>query len=276
MNRLIAELQRLYFLPGQLGQAGPTAAALTPEMLAQSLTGEARVALDPVGPDDRARALALDFARSADWEEVARLCQAIQEDLDLPAPAVSVSGKDGYRLWFSLAEPVPLEQAQRFLEALRRRYLADIPPARLAFRPQAGEPGVLDLVPALDRETGKWSAFIDPAMGSMFAAEPGLEMAPNLDKQADLLAGFESIKAGDFQRALDALQSPAETADSPAPAADSPRAAAGGQETLKVGSGFKDPKSFLLAVMNDPSASAELRIEAAKALLPYFEAGAGK
>ncbi len=39
---------------------------------------------------------------------------------------------------------------------------------------------------------------------------------------------------------------------------------------LAVGGGFVDPKSFLLAVMNDPGATAEHRIEAAKALLPYF------
>ena len=39
---------------------------------------------------------------------------------------------------------------------------------------------------------------------------------------------------------------------------------------LAVGSGFVDPKSFLLAVMNDTSASARHRIAAAKALLPCF------
>ena len=39
---------------------------------------------------------------------------------------------------------------------------------------------------------------------------------------------------------------------------------------LDVGGGYVDPKSFLLAVMNDPGAAAEHRIEAAKALLPYF------
>jgi hypothetical protein len=33
----------------------------------------------------------------------------------------------------------------------------------------------------------------------------------------------------------------------------------------------RDPKRFLLAVMNDPATDMPLRIEAAKALLPYFE-----
>ena len=37
-----------------------------------------------------------------------------------------------------------------------------------------------------------------------------------------------------------------------------------------------DPKSFLLAVMNDPGAAPELRVKAAAALLPYFEASTVK
>jgi hypothetical protein len=40
--------------------------------------------------------------------------------------------------------------------------------------------------------------------------------------------------------------------------------------TLNVGSNFSDPKSFLLAVMNDSSLSVDHRIEAAKVLMPYF------
>ena len=42
------------------------------------------------------------------------------------------------------------------------------------------------------------------------------------------------------------------------------------RSALNVGSGYRDPQSFLLAVMNDESASARQRIAAAKALLPYF------
>lgn len=248
MNRLIAELQRLYFLPGQPAPAddgGP--------------------ALDLAGPDGRVRVLAVDIARGADWEQAAALYGGVQTDLDLPPPAVSVSGTSGYRLWFSLAEPVAAADALDFLEALRRRYLADLPPARLQCHPAPASPGRLDLPSALDPASGKWSAFIDPALGSMFMDEPGLEMAPNPDKQADLLAGLESIKAGDFRRVLNLLQSPPEP----------PGENAGPEPfALGVGGGFRDPKSFLLAVMNDPNASPAHRIEAAKALLPYFERAA--
>jgi hypothetical protein len=33
---------------------------------------------------------------------------------------------------------------------------------------------------------------------------------------------------------------------------------------------FKDPKDFLLAVMNSQAAPTDIRIEAAQALMPYF------
>lgn len=294
MNRLIAELQRLYFLRDQPwrtrksgdggGPAHSAEGVATPEIVAQSLAGEASAVLDLVGANGRARAMAVDFARAADWEQAARLYRGVQEDLDLPAPAVSVSGSDGYRLWFSLAEPVPVAQASGFLHALHRQYLADIPLAHLQFHPDAGGPAstaerLLDLAPALHKATGKWSAFVDPALGSMFIEEPWLDMAPNLDKQADMLAGCASMQTGDLLRALDILQPHAEPAGSPAERAARVPSEGAGQPgvqagrpraKLDVGSHFSDPQSFLLAVMNDPSASAGQRIKAAKALLPYF------
>lgn len=249
MDRLTSELRRLYFLPGQPrpGEGLPAA-------------------IDLVGTDNRARTLVIDFLKAGDWEAAAAFCQGVQEDLELPAPAVSVSGKAGFRVWFSLAEAVPADEARSFLEALGQRYLADLPPGHALLHPATSATAQrLDLVPSLDSATGKWSAFIDPAMGSMFAQESGLEMAPNPDRQADLLARFESIEAAAFRRALDLLLVPAEPAGSP-----TNRPASRATAPLGVGGGFADPKDFLLAVMNDPAASASDRIEAAKALLPYF------
>lgn len=291
MDRLIAELQRLYFLPGQTGvsrrpEDGPgdtRDCAVTPERVAEALAGRADVAIDPVGPDDGVRASVLRFARSGDWEAAARLYRGVLADLELPAPAVSVSGKSGYQLWFSFAEPVPRARAAAFLEALRLKYLADLPSACLGLFPGAGDPaageGGIDLVPGLECATGKWSAFIDPAMGAMFVDEPGLEMEPNPEKQADLLAGVAAIRADDFEEAMARLRSPGRPA-SPLPesaaASDAGSAGAtgpdhGGQVSrLRIGGGFNNPQSFLLAVMNDSFASAEQRIEAAKALLPYY------
>lgn len=254
MDRLIAELQRLYFPKDQLAS----------KAVAQTLAGGEPVALDPVGPDGRTRVMVLGFGRAADWAAAVDLFRVVQEELELPAPAISVSGQNGYEVWFSLAEAVPAEDARRFLEAIRLRYLSELPASRLQQRPGDGP---VDLVPALHRASGKWSAFIDPSMGSMFADEPGLEMAPSLDRQADLLSGFENIKAVDFKRVMGLLASPA------APAGGDAEGAGGQPSTLTVSGNFADPRSFLLAVMNDPSASPEWRIEAAKALLPYFEKG---
>jgi len=297
MSKLFTELQRLYFLDDQQwhsqhaeARANPTysaAGTLTPEIVAASLAGEISVALQLVSPDGMARAMVVVFDKPGDWGEVANLYQAVQEELDLPAPAIAVSGCKGFRLWFSLAEPVAVAEIQRFLDALGRKYLADIPVTNRRFRPTADRPddaasAAINLPPARHSATGKWSAFIDPSLGGMFIEEPGLEMAPNMDRQASILAGLESIKVADFERALGILLVPAESADprlpSPGQPASQPGEAAGQRDPDaarpnsmgNVGNHYRDPQSFLLAVMNDPSVTPHHRIEAAKALLPYF------
>ncbi|HEX6734500.1 MAG TPA: hypothetical protein VF096_06780 [Azonexus sp.] len=253
MNRLLGELQRLYCpLPG----------ALTADDLAHALAGTAAVHLELATPDGTTRALVFDFTRRSDWPQVTALCQALQDDLELPAPAIAVGAADGFQLWLSLAAPVPLAEARDFLAALRGKYLTDLPAARLVSHPgDANAP--VGLVPAFDAASGKWSAFIDPGMGSMFTSESGLDLAPNPERQADMLAALASITRADWQRARASLATvPATTApQTPAPAAVATSALAGP---------YRDPHSFLLAVMNDPSAPIDQRIEAAKALLPYF------
>ncbi len=287
MNRLSAQLQRLYFLhnqPWQLqntdaaGQLAPLAKShISEEIIAGSQTGELNAAIDLMGTDGRVRTLVVDFSRASDWEHVARLFHEIQEHLELPAPAISVSAQSGYQLWLSLAESVPAAQANAFFNELRAKYLSDIPLSQLKFFPPASDTAsaerrLLPLVPERHCSSGKWSAFIDPSMGSMFIEAPGLEMAPNLDRQADILSRLKSIKAEDFQKALNRLQTEAQEhvrvgeAAPVKPRPDSPHSAS----TLSIGSDFSDPKSFLLAVMNDPSATTGQRIKAAKALLPYF------
>jgi hypothetical protein len=215
------------------------------------------------------------------WALVAALYEGVQKDLDLPAPAVAVSVDEGYQIWFSLAETVSLPEARRFLDALQRKYLAEIPVQKLKFRPGAVDAGALDtvsLVPALEVSTGRWSAFIDPTMGSMFADETWLDMAPGLDNQAGMLAALASIKAGDMRRVLGILEAEAVVASVSPETSAGPGGVASpfgldtthGAATLSVGNDFTDPTSFLLAVMNDAAAGARHRIEAAKALLPYF------
>lgn len=267
MNKLIEQLRRLYFLP-ESPLPGQCEASI-----ARSLAGEKPATFDLVSPEGRVRTLVVAVDQAADWELLAALYQGLEEDLALPAPAVSVSAQAGYRLWLSLAGDVALAEARLFLEALQRKYLADLSPASLRLLPDAGQ-APLTLVPARHEASGKWSAFIDPSMGAMFVDEPGLEMAPNLERQADMLAGLDSIALADFRRALAILQGAAET---PAgsleqPAIPAPPESGRIRSTLNVGNNFTDPKAFLLAVMNDPSATAGQRIKAARALLPYVNA----
>ena len=260
MHSLSAELQRLFGRPGQdLPDALP----------------EAGFALDLVSADERVWTMVIGLAPAAGWAPVAALCEGVVNVLDLPPPAVSVAGGAGFRVWFSLADPVPLPRAEAFLAGLRARFLAGVQPAHLSLLPSAAARDV-PLAPASESGAGRWTAFIDPAMGGMFADETWLDMAPSPERQAELLAGFRSIGSADFLRAMRLLEPggamvPASVApmaglvmEPPAVPAAEPRAG------LALGGGFVDPKSFLLAVMNDPSACADHRIEAAKALLPYF------
>ncbi|MBS1142202.1 MAG: hypothetical protein H6R13_3655 [Proteobacteria bacterium] len=263
MNKLETELQRLYFLPGQEWPG------------LKSNAGNA--AVDLVTAGGLVRSLVISVERGGDWEAVAALYEGVQADLDLPPPAISVSGDEGYQIWFSLSEPIPVQLAQDFMQGLSRRYLAEIKLAKLKLRP--GSPDELHTVPLVPAELengDRWSAFIDPTMGSMFVEETWLEMPPSLDKQAGMLASLESIKAQDFQQALSILESPTETsveASAQLPRAQSNDSAlprlSDKESALSVGTRFTNPKDFLLAVMNDPNATTDQRIAAASALLPF-------
>lgn len=264
MNKLESELQRLYCWPGQDVSSWKPAAD-NPE-------------IKLISPGGLVRCCVLSVQKGADWETVAGLYQGVQAELDLPAPAISVSGDEGYQIWFSLAEPVALQLARDFLAGLFRKYLSEIKATKLKFRP-GGEADLRDvaMVPARLKVADGWSAYIDPTMGSMFVEETWLQMAPSLDKQAGMLAGLESIKIADFQRALAVLSSPPEMLapvselSPPLPSHDSRNfQSCGGASLLNIGGGFNDPKHFLLAVMNDASATADQRITAAIALLPVF------
>ena len=293
MSKLLAELQRLYFLAGQpccikkpeaSGEvADYVERELTPEIVTCCFSGEMSLGFNPVRCDGMVRVMVVDFKKSTDSEQVAKLYQALQNDLDLPTPAVSVSGNTGYRLWVSLAEPVSVAQAQMFLGALRLKYLADITDVNLSLHPTEAVQHKIELVPARHIATGKWSAFIDPSMVGMFVDGAWLEMAPNMDKQADILARLVSIKTVEFERALTLLSTKTELETSEGVSlgdasestqrevvSNSLRRPTHTRSALNVGNSYSDPKSFLLAVMNDPSADAHQRIKAAKALLPYF------
>jgi hypothetical protein len=206
MERLIAELNRLYLPRG----------AVAPETLARHLLGQEHTPVPLAADDGRIRALAVPFERSKDdgedghWQRLCAVANALQSDLGLPAPAVSVTGENGYRLWLSFAEPVPAGAARRLLEGLHRARLpeADLE-AALAAAPVA-------LPPCLHPRTGRWAAFIHPGMGASFADEPGLELPPPLAGQVAFLEGLESIGADQLRHALDVLARSPDTEEEPA------------------------------------------------------------
>jgi hypothetical protein len=255
MNRLQSELHRLY-LPAA---AGPSTAA------------DAASLIDAGG---LVRALVLELVRPANWEALSKVWQGIQLDLELPAPAVAVSGSDGLQLWFSLAEPVPVPRAHAFLAALRAHFLPDVAPQRVRQWPVAdasapGQARHTQLVPAQQAQTGNWSAFLAPDLASVFADTPWLDVAPSTEGQADLLARLDSIKLPAFEAALQRLRPAPPAPDAP----ESMRTEAGldPTPTTSASAAPSDPKQFLLQVMGDDAVPLALRIEAAKALLPYTD-----
>ena len=193
MNRLQQELQRLY---------GPPAGA------SLGLDLDARGLVDEPG---RVRAMVLELARPADWAALSAVWGGVQADLGLPAPAIAVNGSDGFQLWFSLLEPLPVPRAAAFLDALRRRYLGDIAPARVTMLPALdAAPARLPLhawqVPALQADSGLWSAYVASDLVTMFADEPGLDMPPNPDGQAQLLEPLKLHHTGRVRTGVVAAQ----------------------------------------------------------------------
>ena len=242
MNRLQIELERLYL--GGLVFAPADAREFS--------------LVDARG---RVRALVLEVAQPIGWDALSEVWHGVQMELELPAPGIAVSGRDGLQLWFSIETAIPASQAHAFLEALRVRFLAHVAPARVRLWPTLDEPvGHAALVPALQADTGNWSAFVAPDLAAVFSETPWLDVEPGEEGQAALLRGLQSIKPAVFDAALAGMRATAPQASAGAPTPASTTAAA-------IEGGTDDPRRFLLRVMNDESVALALRIEAAKALL---------
>ncbi len=239
MNRLNTELLRLY------GCRAPT----TPETAHSLFT-----------LDGQTRCLVLELGHPPDWATLSALWRGVQLDLDLPAPAIAVNGSSGLQLWFSLQSPVGADEAQTILGGLSARYLGDIPERRLRLWPNVVN-GVLSHaqpVPAQCDTEGRWSAFVAPDLVSVFADTPYLDIPPNAEGQADTLASLKITPNEALSRACEG--NPPDRRPGPVPP---PMAAPTARSGLS-------PQDFLLGVMNDATAELGLRVEAAKALLPYL------
>ena len=237
MNPLESELRRLYLLDDGTSDAPCL------------MTGDGHV-----------RAMVLELSRPADWTVLSTVWQRVQSELELPAPAIAVSGNDGYQLWFSLAEPLPASRAIAFLESLRHRYLSLIAPERISLMPTQTQHA--QLVPALQAKTGQWSAFVAPDLAAIFADSPGLDVCPSPEAQAKILARLECMKPETFEAAV--KQIAAADDGEPSDATPSPPAVPTSSKNAN-----KNAKQFLSDVVNDKTIEMHLRIEAAKALLPY-------
>lgn len=258
MNRLQSELARLY-LPRPQDRVEADA--------------QPAILIDRLG---RVRAMVMELARPADWEALSSVWHGVQAELELPAPAIAVSGIDGLQLWFSLAEPIAVAQAHAFLEGLRQRFLADIKPMRVRLMPAADASKLHQdlhaaLVPAQQQDgSGNWSAFLAPDLVPVFAESPWLDIAPNEEGQATLLRSIEVMTQPAFEAAFEKLgraTQPQKSPDAVAPRLDE-RIVANDQAKPAPAHGGA-PKQFLLQVMNDDTVALALRIEAAKALLQH-------
>lgn len=189
MEKLIAQLLRLYLLPG----------TALPEDMARHFEGTRSVPVSLVSNDDLTRAIVIDFARGRHsapdqhWVDLCAVANRLQEAYGFPAPAVSITGASSFRLWLSLEEPIPLGDARRFLSMLRDEHFPELD---LQATTQ------VELPPCLNAGTGKWAAFIHPGMGASFAEEAGLDIVPPLTAQLAFLEGLESIGKVQFFDAL--------------------------------------------------------------------------
>ncbi|MEJ6005987.1 hypothetical protein WG899_10550 [Paucibacter sp. AS339] len=261
MNRLLTELQRLY----------------VPHLAAEPSAGPSRCEL--LDEQGHLRGFVLELHGPADWSDLAPLWRGVQSELGLPAPAIAVSGTDALQLWFSMAEAITPSVALAFLEGLRCRFLPHLATARWR--------QLLSTVawPARELPSGQqWSAFVAPDLAPVFGSEPWLDTPPNPDGQADLLARLSPMKAADFQAALAQLNGavasatsvsqpvvPVQSALVVASAIDDLAGLAANASAAPAGGTLRDPGEFLLQVMNNESIEMSLRIEAAKALLPWFK-----
>ena len=194
MEKLLSELLRLYLAPD----------AAAHERLERHLRGQEVLAVPD--EDGATRAIAIPFEQPAEggdahWSALCELASVLQVRFGFPAPAVSISGASGYRLWVSLDTPVPAAEARQFVQLLGR----------------APGSGPEPLPPCLHPASGKWAAFINPGMGASFIEEPGLDFAPPLAAQAAFLEGLDSTSLTLFRQALRALAPAPQAAPSLAP-----------------------------------------------------------
>ncbi|MES2900820.1 MAG: hypothetical protein V4723_13915 [Pseudomonadota bacterium] len=194
MQKLAIELHRLYVPADKLPN----------ELLVENMSGQKTHLTSLLSADGTTRAIVIPFEKlqagegAQHWSLLCEVANALQNELGLPAPAVSISADKGFALWLSLELPVSVGVAQQFVGLLR-----------LAYFPQADIPAVgapLAVPPCVSEQSGRWAAFINPGLGASFADESGLDMPPPLAGQVALLEQLESISEKKFLGAMEQLR----------------------------------------------------------------------
>lgn len=211
------------------------------------------------GPADARRALVLEVRRPAGWDALATVWQDVQDNWGWPAPAIAVNGRDGFQLWFGLAQAVSADEARACVQLLVTRHLTGLP-GHCVGAWSACETGAVPALPPALIQADQWSAFLTPGLAAVFADSPWLDIAPSDDGQADLLAALRPITPAEWARARDAWQRNGPGNANTPPAAPTSAHADGAPAN-------PSPRQFLLQVMHDDAAPLALRVEAAKALL---------
>lgn len=233
-DRLCGELERLY---------GPQAYS--------EATG---------GSQDGSRVLILQLSKPSEWSSLAVLWHAFVSEWGLPAPGIAVNGRDGIQLWFSLSQPASSSTCERFLMALRDRFLEGLPEDRVSWYPSskpsgAHGHGLYTAVPACTSGIDHWSAFVTRDLAAVFGDEPWVDVPPVRDQQAEILSRLSPMTHAQMDFVLEQLN----------PEGSS------GRDAAVTPSDWLGPAQFLWATMNNTSVPLGERIEAAKALLPYPE-----
>jgi hypothetical protein len=191
MLKLIAQLRRLYLTGDQ---------RYDDASLERHLRGEHTLSVDLADADGMARAFVIEFRKLPDdghWSQLCETANALQTELGLPAPAVSVSGGDSYGLWLSLETPVPATRLRELKALLHQAYFAQ--------QETDLDKTAVELPPSLHQASGLWAAFINPGMGASFADDLGLDMQPPVVAQTSFLEGLRSITAKELAHAFDVL-----------------------------------------------------------------------
>ena len=245
MNRLPLELARLYGLGASAADSSPAGVGDT-------------------GLVDGTRAAVLAVVLPAGWEQLSSVWRGVQTDLELPAPAIAISGLDALQLWFSFASPISSFAGARLLQALRKRYLPEVGASQVQlFADAAGLP----IAPCAEVNPQRWSAFVSHDLASMFAETPWLDIPPTDEGQASILRALVPIRQAAFEAALKKLGAIDEAQSLNLVASER-----GGSAAAKGAEGQDtDPARFLTDVMNDHGAPLALRVEAAKILLLHAE-----